>query len=233
MEELKETPADPSSAGDVPAEGGRRFALPKLSKRALIIVGIVVLVLVIAATVGMLYRSAAQKKQAAAELARQQAEQMAKAQQESEAKAAELKRAHQEIMEGSAAAPVPSHAASGAAALSATDVAAAAVSGTAVAPVLAPAVAPAALSPELAKPGTVAPVTPPTRPPATTKAAVSTGTAAAPRKAEPAVKAPDAAGGCAVSGQDAADYGKALAKCLEEFNRLEGRSPPVRQETQK
>jgi hypothetical protein len=231
MEELKETAGDPSSGSDAPAESGRRFALPKLSKRALIIAGLVVLVLFIAATAGMLYRSAAQKKQAAVELTRQKAEQMAKAHEESAVKAAELKRAHQEIMAGSVAAPVPPHAANGAAAASATDFAAAVVSGTAVASVLAPAAAPATLSAELAKPASVVPATPPTGPPAATRAAA---TAAAPRKAESAaVKAPDAAGGCAVSGQDAADYGKALAKCLEEFNRLEGRSPSVRQEAQK
>jgi hypothetical protein len=41
----------------------------------------------------------------------------------------------------------------------------------------------------------------------------------------PGVAAPNAAGGCALSGGKAEDYGKALGKCLEEFNRLEGRKP--------
>ena len=39
------------------------------------------------------------------------------------------------------------------------------------------------------------------------------------------VSAPTAAGGCTVSGGRAEDYGKALGRCLEEFNRLEGRKP--------
>jgi len=232
MEELKQATADSSSAGEVPAEGARRFAMPKLSKRTLIIAGLVVLSLVIAVTAVMLYRSSAQKKQAAAELARHKAEQVAKAQEEGAAKAAELKRAHQEIMEGSTPLPVPQRAGSGAAAISATDVAAA-VSEAAVVPADARAEAPAALSPELARPASAVPAASPVRPSAATKATTSAETASSPRKAESAVKAPDAAGGCAVSGQGAADYGKALAKCLEEFNRLEGRSPPARQETQK
>lgn len=233
MEELKQATADSSSAGEVPAEGARRFAMPKLSKRTLIIAGLVVLSLVIAVTAGMLYRSSAQKKQAAAELARKKAAQQAKAQEENAAKAAELKRAHQEIMEGSQPASVPLQAAEGAAAVSATDVAAAAVSGTAVTPAVARAVAPAALSQGPAEQASALSATRPVRPPATTKAAARTEAAAVPRKTEAGGKTPDAAGACAVSGQGAADYGKALAKCLEEFNRLEGRSPPARQETQK
>ncbi len=232
MEELKETAGEPLPGGDAPAEGRRRFAIPKMSRRTLIIGGLVVLVLFVAVTAGMLYRSGVQKKQAAAELARQKAEQVAKAQEEGAAKAAELKRAHQEIMEGSTPLLVPQRAASGAVAVSTTDVAAA-VSETAVVPADARAVAPATLSSELAKPTSAVPAASPGRPPAATKATTSAETASSPRKAESAVKAPDATGGCAVSGQGAVDYGKALAKCLEEFNRLEGRSPPARQETQK
>lgn len=61
------------------------------------------------------------------------------------------------------------------------------------------------------------------------KAASAPGVAPASKAAAPAktleVSAPTAVGGCTVSGGRAEDYGKALGRCLEEFNRLEGRKP--------
>lgn len=57
----------------------------------------------------------------------------------------------------------------------------------------------------------------------------ATSEAAAGKEPKPAktleVSSPSAAGGCTVTGDRAEDYGKALGRCLEEFNRLEGRKP--------
>ncbi|MFC5301538.1 hypothetical protein [Azospira restricta] len=43
------------------------------------------------------------------------------------------------------------------------------------------------------------------------------------QREEASVIVPGPGGGCAVSGSNPQDYGQALGRCLEEFNRLEGR----------
>lgn len=41
------------------------------------------------------------------------------------------------------------------------------------------------------------------------------------------VASPEAAGSCTLEGKTPEDYGKALARCLEEYSRQEGRPPPA------
>lgn len=123
----------------------------------------------------------------------------------------ETLKAHQAILEGSAAAPP------------------AAEAGKAVAeeaPVPPPA---AEEKPEPAAPDKAAP--PPAMPPA---AAATASKEEAPPPAPPksvkraenkAAKLPATSGNCMLSGRAAEDYGQALSRCLEEFNRLDRRTP--------
>lgn len=212
MEELKDKRAEDMPEGaeaDAPAAG--RF---RLSRRALIIAlaGVLALAMVIAGIFA--YRASARQKEAIQlqqkkDLAREEAAKAAAAEQ-----ARESRRAHAEVMAASPlkadmpAPPPPEAGAAGAVSGAAAD----GEQARAVAPPAAPAKPAAAV--EALKPA-----------PAAT---VAEGKAATPKKgaeAKPApeVNVPSAAGGCTLSGGRAEDYGKALGRCLEEFNRLEGR----------
>lgn len=225
MEDMKESTGQESPPADE-AVATRRFALPQLSKRTLLLIGAGVLLLIIAIAAALSYRAVAAKKEAAKQLA----EKTLRERQEGERKAAEAaaemakageeaRERHRRILDQSAmpaSVPAPVEAA-------------AAVSAVAVVPAVTPS-APASLSAEKPVPiaapspaASAAPVPaasaaakPPANAPQTTRApTASRGTGE--------VATPDAAGGCTLSGQAAEDYGKALARCLEEYNRLEGR----------
>lgn len=225
MEDMKESTGQESPPADE-AVATRRFALPQLSKRTLLLIGAGVLLLIIAIAAALSYRAVAAKKEAAKQLA----EKTLRERQEGERKAAEAaaemakageeaRERHRRILDQSAmpaSVPAPVEAA-------------AAVSAVAVVPAVTPS-APASLSAEKpvpiaapppaasAAPGPAASAAakPPANAPQTTRApTASRGTGE--------VATPDAAGGCTLSGQAAEDYGKALARCLEEYNRLEGR----------
>lgn len=225
MEDMKESTGQESPPADE-AVATRRFALPQLSKRTLLLIGAGVLLLIIAIAAALSYRAVAAKKEAAKQLA----EKTLRERQEGERKAAEAaaemakageeaRERHRRILDQSAmpaSVPAPVEAA-------------AAVSAVAVVPAVTPS-APASLSAE--KPVPIA-----APPPAASAAPVPAASAAAkpPANAPQTTRAPtasrgtgevatpDAAGGCTLSGQAAEDYGKALARCLEEYNRLEGR----------
>lgn len=225
MEDMKESTGQESPPADE-AVATRRFALPQLSKRTLLLIGAGVLLLIIAIAAALSYRAVAAKKEAAKQLA----EKTLRERQEGERKAAEAaaemakageeaRERHRRILDQSAmpaSVPAPVEAA-------------AAVSAVAVVPAVTPS-APVSLSAE--KPVPIA-----APPPAASAAPVPAASAAAkpPANAPQTTRAPtasrgtgevatpDAAGGCTLSGQAAEDYGKALARCLEEYNRLEGR----------
>ena len=206
MEEMKE-PASADAADATSDEGKKKFSLPPISKRALILGGAGLLVLALAVAGGLAYRASAQKAKAAAEAAavlkKEKAAREAAEQAEMVLRGEEARRSHQEILEASNHSPARTEPAGGAA-----------VSDPAVAPDKAdvqdkPAV------PATSATGAKKPENTEVRPPAV----------AAPGKAASDAAVPDATGGCTLSGKSAEDYGKALGRCLEEYNRLEGRPP--------
>jgi hypothetical protein len=216
MEELKDKPEE-SGAEVEPGEGIRlgKFRLPK---RTVILgaIGLVALSLVVAGIFA--YRSSARQKAVvqAQKQERVARETAAKEQekQESVSRAKELHRAHEEVLANPSALP--------------------GIFSSPARPLLP--------KPEVSeKPSAPAAVNP--IPPAAEQNTAEKKTAAKPLVEKTAaaskekvaeketaaeklgVAAPNAAGGCALSGGKAEDYGKALGKCLEEFNRLEGRKP--------
>jgi hypothetical protein len=209
MEELKNAEsaneADAVEAVDAPADG-RRF---RLSKRTLVIAGVVLLVLVLIVSGILVYQANARQKAAAAEKVlvekreraqREEAEKLEAA--AAQALAEKSRKAHTEIMTASplaASLPPPP-----------------------VKDVAAPAAAQATPGGEGVKPATAATAEKPqaTAMPAPASADSSNKEAA---KKVPEIAAPGAAGGCTLSSGSPEDYGKALGRCLEEFNRLEGR----------
>ncbi len=206
MEEMKEA-ASADAADATSDEGKKKFSLPPISKRALILGGAGLLVLALAVAGGLAYRASVQKAKAAAEAAavlkKEKAAREAAEQAEMVQRGEEARRSHQEILEASNHSPARTEPAGGAA-----------VSDPAVAPDKAdvqdkPAV------PATSATGARKPENTEVRPPAV----------AAPGKAASDAAVPDATGGCTLSGKSAEDYGKALGRCLEEYNRLEGRPP--------
>ncbi len=206
MEEMKEA-ASADAADATSDEGKKKFSLPPISKRALILGGAGLLVLALAVAGGLAYRASVQKAKAAAEAAavlkKEKAAREAAEQAEMVQRGEEARRSHQEILEASNHSPARAEPAGGAA-----------VSDPAVAPDKAdvqdkPAV------PATSATGARKPENTEVRPPAV----------AAPGKAASDAAVPDATGGCTLSGKSAEDYGKALGRCLEEYNRLEGRPP--------
>ena len=206
MEEMKET-AGADAAEATSNEGKKKFSLPPIPKRALILGGAGLLVLALAVAGGLAYRASVQKAKAAAEAAavlkKEKAAREAAEQAEMVQRGEEARRSHQEILEASNHSPARAEPAGGAA-----------VSDPAVAPDKAdvqdkPAV------PATSATGARKPENTEVRPPAV----------AAPGKAASDAAVPDATGGCTLSGKSAEDYGKALGRCLEEYNRLEGRPP--------
>ena len=206
MDEMKET-AGADAADATSDEGKKKFSLPPISKRTLILGGAGLLVLALAVAGGLAYRASAQKAKAAAEAAavlkKEKAAREAAEQAEMVLRGEEARRSHQEILEASNHSPARTEPAGGAA-----------VSDPAVAPDKAdvqdkPAV------PATSATGAKKPENTEVRPPAV----------AAPGKAASDAAVPDATGGCTLSGKSAEDYGKALGRCLEEYNRLEGRPP--------
>lgn len=204
MEELKEAAVQEAVADAGDGGGKRKFALPALSRRTRILAVAGFLTLVLAVGGLFAYRAGAEKKKAVAELA-------AQAKREREVRAAderaemarlaeEMRRSHREILETSPPA-------------------------SALAPAAAPALKETAALPPLA-----APMPPPepaaaaTALPAKVPVAAEAPAREPTKKAAAAVVAPEASGGCTLSGKAADDYGKALARCLEEYNRIEGRA---------
>ena len=205
MEEMKEkadssaTPADATEG-----EGGKkRFALPALPKRTLILIGVGVAVLALAVAGGVIYGARMQQAKAAAVVAAQQ-------KREAEARAAaaqaemlrlgeEARRSHQEILEHSVRAPVATDKAEADKQAEPEDSAKAAKENAE------PDKAPASSS--------------------ATQKAEAEQKSPAPAKFPAEAAVPNASGGCTLSGKSAEDYGKALGRCLEEYNRLEGRPP--------
>jgi cytoskeletal protein RodZ len=211
MEELKKDDLGDASAateaGGEPGEG-RRF---RLSKRTLILGGAGLLILVLIVSGVFAYRASVKQKevaQAQAEVKKRELalrEEAAKREaEEARARAEAGRKAHEEIMAASPpAASLPPPLKESAASAGLPAVAGSESSKLAV-PVTAEKAAPAA-------------------------AASTEKTPALPEsnktEAKPAqeVAEPGAAGGCTLSGGSPGDYGKALGRCLEEFNRLEGR----------
>lgn len=207
MEELKNAETanegDAAEAADAPA-GGRRF---RLSKRTLIIAGAVLLVLLLIASGILVYQANARQKAVAAEKAlaekrervlREEAEKLEAM--AAQALAEKSRKAHEEIMAASppAASLPPPPVKDGAT----------------------PTATPAVAGGESVKPATNVTAE---NLPAMAVPAPSDSNKEEPKKV-PEVAAPGAAGGCTLSGGSPEDYGKALGRCLEEFNRLEGRT---------
>ena len=210
MDEMKET-AGADAADATSDEGKKKFSLPPISKRTLILGGVGLLVLALAVAGGLAYRASAQKAKAAAEAAavlkKEKAAREAAEQAEMVLRGEEARRSHQEILEASNHSPARTEPAGGAA-----------VSDPAVAPDKADAKADVqdkSAVPATSATGAKKPENTEVRPPAV----------AAPGKAASDAAVPDATGGCTLSGKSAEDYGKALGRCLEEYNRLEGRPP--------
>lgn len=219
MEELKSDSAPEDGAEAAPA--ARKFSLPTLSRKMVFI--IVAAIAVIGLLVGgvaafVSYSKSKQaavqaKKKAAAEEALQ-AEQNAKMRVEAEQLGQEARKAHEAVMSGSALPPVAP-------------------------PQGLPEVESPRLRPAEAEAGKV-----PARRPDPAPEAMPAGAAKAPRENSKApvdsteekpaesgavaasAAVPSASGACALSGKAPGDYGKALAGCLEEFSRLEGRKKP-------
>ena len=206
MEEMKEA-ASADAADATSDEGKKKFSLPPISKRALILGGAGLLVLALAVAGGLAYRASAQKAKAATEAAavlkKEKAAREAAEQAEKVLRGEEARRSHQEILEASNHSPARTEPAGGAA-----------VSDPAVAPDKADVQDKSAV-PATSATGAKKPENMEVRPPAV----------AAPGKAASDAAVPDATGGCTLSGKSAEDYGKALGRCLEEYNRLEGRPP--------
>lgn len=223
MEELKDKPEEAGTEG----EPGAGISLGKfrLPKRTVILgaVGLLVLSLVVAGILS--YRSSVRQKEAVQAQKREQKAREAAAreteEQESTARAKELHRAHEEVLATPSALP----------GIFSSPAREAAPTPVLVEKPPAPAVAVANPQPRATEHQAPEPKKPEAKPeakPTADKAAASPKTKAAEKEApaEPSgVVAPTAAGGCALSGGKAEDYGKALGKCLEDFNRLEGRKP--------
>lgn len=210
MEEMKET-AGADAADATSGEGKKKFSLPPISKRTLILGGAGLLVLALAVASGLAYRASAQKAKAAAEAAavlkKEKAAREAAEQAEMVQRGEEARRSHQEILEASNHSPARAETAGGAT-----------VSDPVVAPEKADAKADMQdkpVPPATSTTGAKKPENTEVRPPAV----------AAPGKTGSDAAVPDATGGCTLSGKSAEDYGKALGRCLEEYNRLEGRPP--------
>ena len=214
MEEMKET-AGADAADATSGEGKKKFSLPPISKRTLILGGAGLLVLALAVAGGLAYRASAQKAKAAAEAAavlkKEKAAREAAEQAEMVQRGEEARRSHQEILEASNHSPARTETAGGVT-----------VSDPVVAPDKADAKADAKADMQ-DKP--VAPATSATGAKKPENAEVRPPAVAAPGKAGSDAAVPDATGGCTLSGKSAEDYGKALGRCLEEYNRLEGRPP--------
>ena len=210
MEEMKET-AGADAADATSGEGKKKFSLPPISKRTLILGGAGLLALALAVAGGLAYRASAQKAKAAAEAAallkKEKAAREAAEQAEMVQRGEEARRSHQEILEASNHSPARAETAGGVT-----------VSDPVVAPDKADAKADMQdkpVAPATSATGAKKPENTEVRPPAV----------AAPGKAGSDAVVPDATGGCTLSGKSAEDYGKALGRCLEEYNRLEGRPP--------
>lgn len=225
MEDMKESTGQESPPADE-AVATRRFALPQLSKRTLLLIGAGVLLLIIAIAAALSYRAVAVKKEAAKQLAEKTLRERKEGERKAAEAAAEMAKAgeearerHRRILDQSAmpaSVPAPVEAAAAVSAVAVvpavTPSAPASLSAEKSVPIAAPSPAPGAAS----VPAASAAAKPPANAPQTTRAlTASRGTGE--------VATPDAAGGCTLSGQAAEDYGKALARCLEEYNRLEGR----------
>lgn len=201
MQELKETGGhEVGEAVAADSVGGRKFALPQLSKRTilLLVAGLVTLILIVTAVFA--YRASSEKAKVAAvaaEKAKRDKAEQDKREEENRAEMAraaqEARRSHSEIMEASPSAAVRPEAAK--AAVAERDGVASASAE----------IKPAAAGADV-------------------DGKVSGSSRGEALKSPPVVAAPDAAGGCTLSGKSAEDYGKALGRCLEEYNRLEGRS---------
>lgn len=200
----------PAAAPDGEAEGaGEAAAGRPWWKRywLLIVIGTLVF-LTIGVVAAVAYKSAATKKRHVEAQEEQRVISGAVRDAEAIVERKEIRKAHQAIMSGS-----PSE--TPAAEVAADRKAEAAVPAEAEVPVKAEAVAKVdtvAKAAETEKPAEAVPAaTPPAR--------VARN---APRKTNP--PAVGAAGNCNLSGATAEDYGKALGRCLEEFNRLDGRN---------
>jgi cytoskeletal protein RodZ len=208
MEELKKDDLEDASAateaGGEPGEG-RRF---RLSKRTLILGGAGLLILVLIVSGVFAYRASVKQKevaQAQAEVKKRELalrEEAAKREAEEARMRAEAgRKAHEEIMAASppaASLPPPLKENAVSAALPA-------VAGSESSKLAAPVTAEKAAAASAEK---------------TPALPESNKTEAKPAQE---VAEPAAAGGCTLSGGSPGDYGKALGRCLEEFNRLEGR----------
>lgn len=210
MEEMKEA-AGADAAEATSGEGKKKFSLPPISKRTLLLGGAGLLVLALAVAGGLAYRASVQKAKAAAEAAavlkKEKAAREAAEQAEMAQRGEEARRHHQEILEASLPSPARAETAGGAAG---TDPVVASDKADAKADVQDKLATPATGATDAKKPENTE-----VRPPAV----------AAPGKAASDAAVPDAAGGCTLSGKSAEDYGKALGRCLEEYNRMEGRPP--------
>ena len=199
---------DAGSTGDgdgVPEKDGApagRFVLPRRTF-LLALVGIVVLLaLIVAAGVAFYSKSKAQaalraEAQERARSERMQAAELAAARAaENLAKLEAARQAHREILESATPVPAP-----------------------AVVESPLPASAPAPMPPSVNVPAAPSSAVAEPSPP---KAAARKKAAPESPEQAPAI-VPGPAGGCSISGSNPQDYGKALGRCLEEFNRLEGR----------
>ena len=214
MEELKDKGAgDASEVPEGEVSAGGKF---RLTRRTMIIAlsAFVVLALIIGGIFA--YRASVQQAAAAAQkkerLAREAAaEAVAEAAERERAKAfaAESRRAHEALM--AASPPAAELAPPPAKETDAQDGAKNSES--------------AAKAPELVSESAKAASLKPTPDAELAKAASAPASKAAAPAKTLEVSAPTAVGGCTVSGARAEDYGKALGRCLEEFNRLEGRKP--------
>lgn len=209
MEELKkDAPGDASDAteaGSEPVES-RRF---RLSKRTLILGGAGLLILLLIVSGVFAYRASVTKKEAAQAQAEVKKRELALREEAAKREAEEARvraeagrKAHEKIMAASppaASLPPPLKENAASAALPA-------VAGSDSSPPAMPEVAEKAASAASAEKTPALPESNKTE-----------------AKPTPEVAEPAAAGGCTLSGGSPGDYGKALGRCLEEFNRLEGR----------
>lgn len=230
MEEMKEA-ASADAADATSDEGKKKFSLPPISKRALILGGAGLLVLALAVAGGLAYRASAQKAKAAAEAAavlkKEKAAREASEQAEMVQRGEEARRSHREIMEGAMTLPQKSSGESPAA-LSAVAVGAPRIAAEEVHKAESKVAAQPDALPEKQKADNATNVDSKTssgRPEKGESTASRAAAPAGPSKISSETIVPDAAGGCTLSGKSAEDYGKALGRCLEEYNRLEGRPP--------
>lgn len=215
MEELK-TDAEATTtaaAADAPMlaieldVAGHHYAFRGLSRRVLVMVGASALLLFFVLAGLFAYRGIAARnaeKEAAAAAAKLAANELAareaKEREEMARIGLEMKQRHLEIMEASPSRPPvekTSDATNGSAATATSESPAAAEGGGAAA-----ATARAAAEKVAGREGTSP-------------------------QAPVEVASPEAAGSCTLEGKTPEDYGKALARCLEEYSRQEGRPPPA------